>query len=97
MWTSVVLLAYAAARLAASCDTIAPAGLYEGTAMSHQAGKLDVTLNLRGADGTLGGALLTPVGNFGLRRVDSSAGALTIQFDANGDIGVIQPQGPARR
>jgi hypothetical protein len=89
MWTSLVVLAYASARLAAPCDTTAPAGLYEGTAMSQQAGKLDVTLNLRCADGTLGGALLTPVGNFGLRRVDSSTGALTIQFDANGDIGVI--------
>jgi hypothetical protein len=76
--------------LQVGCDSAAPAGLYEGRAVSRQSGPLDVTLNLRCAGRELRGAMLTPVGNFGLRRVETAEGSVTIQFDASGDVGVIR-------
>jgi hypothetical protein len=63
------------------------AGYYEGTAISKQAGNLQVSLNLLLIKGHYQGTLVTPIGNFPLKAAIFDHPTLKVQFDANGAIG----------
>jgi hypothetical protein len=63
------------------------AGYYEGTADSKQAGKLQVSLNLRLTEGRYEGLLITPVGNFTLKSATLKGSEINLQFDADGATG----------
>jgi putative CocE/NonD family hydrolase len=66
------------------------AGFYEGAITSKQAGKLDVTLNLRREKGKYEGELVTPVGTFPIRSADFAAGRLRLHFEAGGAAGTVE-------
>jgi len=79
----------------ADCQPGSPTGHFEGTARSHQAGDLAVTLDLSCSSGQYQGQLVTPVGNFSIKGGTFKAGVLSLQFDAGGDIGVIEARADA--
>jgi hypothetical protein len=56
------------------------AGSFAGTALSQQAGKLDVLLNLRCSNGKYKGELTTPVGNFSVASGTLDGGQLHLQL-----------------
>lgn len=64
----------------ADCGPSDPAGLYKGTVSSSQAGKLDVTLNLRCDSGHYAGLIITPVGKFELSAGTAADGKLHLTF-----------------
>jgi hypothetical protein len=81
-----------ASRANADCTPTDPTGYFEGTATSQQAGKLDVSLNLRCDAGQYGGELVTPVGTYSLEsgrfekgelHLTLAAGADTVTLDAD--------------
>lgn len=69
-----------AGTLRASCKNGDPTGYFEGTATSGQAGKLDVSLNLRCVDGHYDGELVSPVGSYSVDEGDFQAGSLHLHF-----------------
>lgn len=68
-WTVIFVTAglVGSGRASAVCRPEDPTGYFEGTATSKQAGKLDVSLNLRCADGRYSGELVTPVGTYSVK------------------------------
>ena len=82
------------AAAAASCHPADPAGYYEGTAQSKEAGSLRVAMNLRCDNGTYTGNIVTPVGTFAITDGAYVNGVLTVQFGggAIGDRGTLTLQ-----
>ena len=82
-----------------SCTAQDPTGYFEGTATSQQAGKVDVSLNLRCDGGQYAGELVTPVGTYSLKsgrfengelHLTLAADADTVTLDANLNAGSLQ-------
>jgi hypothetical protein len=65
------------------CKPNAPAGYFEGTATIQQAGKVDVSLNLRCNGGRYAGELVTPVGTYSVKDGNFEASQLHLEL-ANG-------------
>ena len=93
------LAALFASRASAGCSPTDPTGYFEGVANSQQAGKLEVSLNLRCDSGQYAGELATPVGAYLLKsgrfengqlHLTLAAGADTITVDANLNAGSLQ-------
>jgi C-terminal processing protease CtpA/Prc len=74
------------------CKPNDPSGYFEGTATSQQAGKLDVSLNLRCDQGRYGGELITPSGTYTVKdghfesghlhlNLESGASSITVEAD----------------
>ncbi len=87
------------AHAQSSCTMHDPTGYFEGTATSQQAGKVDVSLNLRCDAGQYAGGLVTPVGTYSLKsgrfengelHLTLSAGADTVTLHANLNTGSLQ-------
>ena len=87
---AVVACALPAAAVA-SCGPSDPAGYYEGTAQSKQAGTLKVSVNLRCQNGNYAGELATPVGTFLIEGGAFTAGTLHLTFGggAIADVGSV--------
>lgn len=66
------------------CTADDPAGRFEGSATSGQAGKLDIRLNLICSEGHYAGMLDTPLGNYTLTTGSFSNGQLRLQFTRPG-------------
>src|SRR5438128_12615157 len=71
------------------CQPGDPTGYFTGTATSPQSGRLEVSLNLRCADGRYDGTLVTPVGTFAITGGDAASSLLHLQFAAGPDVGTI--------
>jgi hypothetical protein len=72
-----------------SCRTGDPDGYFEGFALSREAGRLNISLNLRCAAGSYQGEMATPVGTFPLKG-GFEAGKLQITFDSGGETGTLE-------
>jgi hypothetical protein len=81
-----LLVAYCALSNAQSnCKPNDPSGYFEGSATSQQAGKLDVSLNLRCDNGRYAGDLVTPVGSYSLKDGHLKDNQLSLTFEAGTD------------
>lgn len=87
------------ARSQNGCKPNAPAGYFEGVAASSQAGKLDVSLNLRCDSGRYAGELVTPVGTYSVKtgsfelghlHLELATGTDTVTVDAVFETGVLR-------
>lgn len=67
------------------CEPNGPAGYFEGTATSQQAGKLDISLNLRCDKGRYAGELVTSAGAYSVREGRFGAGKLYLKLEAGTD------------
>ena len=86
VWILALLVAVVVATKAyAQCGPESPTGYFEGTAASKQAGKLEVSLNLRCAKGRYDGELVTPVGTYSVEDGSFGDGRLRLQLGAGGD------------
>jgi len=74
------------------CGANNQSGYYEGTASSHEAGELKVSLNLICADSGYAGQFITPVGKFDVLSGSSQAGHLVLKFGADGDQGTLEAE-----
>lgn len=93
------LLAWAVSGQAQNaCKPDDPAGYFEGTAASQQAGKLDVSLNLHCDNGRYAGHLVTPSGTYTVKdghfdgrqlHLNLESGAETVTVDAKFDAEVL--------
>jgi hypothetical protein len=81
------------------CKPNDPAGYFEGTAASNEAGRLDVSLNLRCDKGHYAGELVTPVGTYTVKdghfeasqlHLNLVSGADTVTIEAALDAGVLR-------
>jgi hypothetical protein len=72
------------------CRAGDPEGYFEGFALSREAGRLNISLNLRCAGGSYQGEMVTPVGTFPLKRGAFEAGKLQITFDSGGETGTLE-------
>src|SRR5579884_1561878 len=86
------LVSWVGGHAQVNCTTNHPTGYFEGTATSQQAGKLEVSLNLRCDAHQYAGELVTPVGTYSLKsgrfekgelHLTLAAGADTVTLDAN--------------
>jgi hypothetical protein len=75
----------AGAGIWAQCKPGDPVGRFDGSAISAQAGKLDVSLNLRCTSGQYAGELNAPMGLYKVIAGSFDAGSLRLQLDLNGD------------
>lgn len=67
------------------CTPSDPSGYFEGTATSKEAGKLEVSLNVRCAEAQYVGELTTPVGTYNVRSGKFEAGELHLALQAGSD------------
>ena len=67
------------------CKPHDPAGYFEGSATSQQAGKLDVSLNLRCDKGQYTGEMVTPVGTYSVKEGHFEASQLQLKLEAGTD------------
>lgn len=72
------------------CTPQDPAGYFEGTAISQQAGKVDVSLNLRCDSGRYAGDLVTAVGTYTVKEGLYEAGKLRLTLVAGSDTVTIE-------
>jgi Peptidase family S41 len=72
------------------CKLGDPAGNFAGTALSRQAGKLEVSFSLRCSNGHYEGELNTSVGNFSVNAGTFEAGQLHLQLVADGSTVTIE-------
>src|ERR1022692_691335 len=81
------------------CKPNDPTGYFEGIATSQQAGKLDVSLNLRCDNGRYAGELVTPAGTYTVKdghfeagqfHLNLESGADTVTVEAAFDAGVLR-------
>jgi hypothetical protein len=72
-------------RAQTGCQANDLAGYFEGTATSQQAGKLDVSLNLRCDGGRYAGELVTPVGTYSVRDGHFATSQLHLELEAGAD------------
>jgi len=84
-----VVVLFSCAAASAACGSGDPAGHYEGTAISHEAGTLKVSLDLRCDQGRYGGSIVTPVGTFQILDGSYANKRLDLRFGggAIGDTG----------
>lgn len=89
---AVTFLSWCAAPLEAQtgCKPQDPAGFFEGSAMSQQAGKVDVTLNLHCDSGRYAGDLVTPVGTYTVKDGAYEAAKLRLTLVAGPDTVTIE-------
>jgi len=89
---ALLFVAVLVVRVAAmgDCKLGDPAGNFAGTALSRQAGKLEVSFSLRCFDGHYEGELSTPVGNFSVTAGMFEAGQLHLQLTADGSTVTIE-------
>jgi hypothetical protein len=81
-----VTLALVGSRSArADCKPEVPTGYLEGTATGRQAGELEVSLNLRCAEGRYKGELVTAVGTYSAEGGGFQGNHLRMQLGAGGD------------
>jgi hypothetical protein len=71
------------------CKPGDPVGGFEGSAISGQAGKLDISLNLLCTDGHYAGTLNTPLGLYTMTAGSFEEGRLRLQFGQSGVAGVM--------
>ncbi|HEX8927076.1 MAG TPA: hypothetical protein VF786_14855, partial [Terriglobales bacterium] len=76
---------FLAGHASAECTPSDPTGYFEGTATSQQAGKVDVSLNLRCNGGQYAGELVTPVGTYSLKSGRFENGELRLTLAADAD------------
>jgi hypothetical protein len=69
----------------AGCKPNDPVGYFEGTATSRQAGRLDVSLNLRCDTGRYAGELTTPVGVYAVKEGNFQTGRLHLDLQSGAD------------
>jgi hypothetical protein len=75
------LLALTTSSIAwADCKPGDPAGNFAGPVLSEQAGKLEVSFNLRCMNGRYEGELITPVGNFSVTSASAEGNKLRLQL-----------------
>ncbi len=74
------------AAAVANCTPESPTGHFQGTASSKEAGKLEVSLDLRCVDRHFEGELITPVGSFTVKTGTYAAGELVLQLQAGADM-----------
>lgn len=93
-WTLILVTVIVASDTVAhaDCKPGFPTGYFEGTATSKQAGKLEVTLNLRCANGSYAGELVTPVGTYSVESGSFTGGHLRLQLGAGGDHVAVEAQ-----
>src|SRR5438128_12103754 len=71
------------------CQPGDPKGYFTGTATSQQSGALEVSLNLRCADGRYDGELVTPLGTFAITGGRADTSHLHLLFTAGPDVGTL--------
>jgi hypothetical protein len=76
----------------ADCTPRNPAGHFQGTAMSKEAGKLDISLDLRCVNRQYQGELVTPVGTYTIKTGTYAGGELQLQLFGGNDVVSLQAQ-----
>jgi hypothetical protein len=76
----------------AACTPDSPIGHFQGTAVSKEAGKLEISLDLRCVNQQYQGELVTPVGTYAVRTGNYSDGRLQLQMFAGADSISLQAQ-----
>ncbi len=71
------------------CQAGDPKGYFTGTATSQQSGPLEVSLNLRCANGRYDGQLVTPLGTFAITGGRADSSHLHLLFTAGPDVGTL--------
>src|SRR5207247_4165211 len=71
------------------CQPGDPTGYFTGTATSQQTGPLEVSLNLRCADGRYDGELVTPLGTFAITGGRADSSRVHILFTTGPDVGTL--------
>jgi hypothetical protein len=71
------------------CQLSDPSGYFTGTASSQVSGRLQISLNLRCADGRYDGALVTPLGTFAITGGYAASSELHVLFAVGADVGAI--------
>ena len=71
------------------CQPGDPKGYFTGTATSQQSGALEVSLNLRCAEGRYNGELVTPLGTFAVTGGRADSSHLRLLFTAGPDVGTL--------
>src|SRR5438132_767122 len=71
------------------CQPGDPKGYFTGTATSQQSGALEVSLNLRCAEGRYNGELVTPLGTFAVTGGRANSSHLHLLFTAGPDVGTL--------
>src|SRR6266550_1767289 len=66
-----------------------PTGYFTGIATSQQSGPLEVSLNLRCADGSYDGELVTPLGTFAITGGRADSSQVHLLFTAGPDVGTL--------
>ena len=79
--------------LANDNDALAATGHYEGSATNKEQQNIPVVIDLMGNRGTFSGSITTPLGVFNITGGSRQAGAITIEFDAGGEKGIISAKG----
>jgi len=67
------------------CKPNDPTGYFQGIATSQQAGKLDVSLNLRCDNGRYAGELVTPAGTYTVKEGHFEAGQFHLNLESGAD------------
>jgi hypothetical protein len=73
-----------------NCKPNDPAGYFEGTATSQEAGQLDVTLNLRCDKGRYAGELVTPAGTYTVNDGHFKASQLHLNLASGADMVTVE-------
>jgi hypothetical protein len=76
----------------AQCASGSPTGHFQGTAVSKEAGKLDVSLDLRCSGQSYEGELVTPVGTYTVKTGTDAGGNLQLQLEGGTDSISVQAQ-----
>lgn len=76
----------------AQCAPGSPTGHFEGTAVSKEAGKLDVSLDLHCSSQRYEGELVTPVGTYTVKTGTYAGGNLQLQLETGTDSFSVQAQ-----
>ena len=79
------VVALSCGKTAGQCRPDNPSGYFEGTATSKQAGKLDVSLNLRCEGSSYRGELITSVGTYSIEGGTVQSDRLRLQLAAGTD------------
>jgi len=72
------------------CKPNDPAGYFEGAATSQQAGKLDISLNLRCDGGRYAGELVTPAGTYSVKDGNFEASQLHLELANGADVVTVE-------
>lgn len=84
-----ILVCWGSAANAAACGSKDVTGLFSGIGNPPGGSKIDVTLNLRCANGAYTAQLVTSMGDFAVKDASSQSGRVKVNFDSGASLGTV--------